>query len=362
MKLTALNAIHKKLNAKMVPFAGYEMPVQYAGIIAEHERVRSSAGLFDVSHMGEFWVEGPQALEFVEYATVNNVAALEKGQVQYSCMCQADGGIVDDLLVYRFADRFLLVVNASNIEKDWAHLSKIAENFDVQLNNASDEIALLALQGPQSRNILDKLTTAKLESLDFYHFGIGEVDGLTMIISRTGYTGELGYELYHDPKDSEQLWNAIMSAGEEFGIAPIGLGARDTLRLEMKYCLYGNDITESTTPLEARLAWAVDLEHHDFLGKAALLKQKETGIRRYLVAFKVLGRGLPRKNYEIFNDNEPVGIVTSGGQSPSLRQGIGLAYINKPHHKINTELELDIRGRRIGIVVVKPPFVKKNTS
>lgn len=359
MKLTAFNAIHKALNAKMVPFAGYEMPIQYEGIIAEHQKVRNAAGLFDVSHMGEFWVNGPQALEFVEYATVNNVAGMEKGQVQYSCMCLEDGGIVDDLLVYRFADRFLLVVNASNLEKDLKHLSAIAENFDVELQNASDEIALLALQGPQSQKILDKLTSANLNALEFYHFGIGTVEALTMIISRTGYTGELGYELYHDPADSEKLWKALMAAGEEFDLAPVGLGARDTLRLEMKYCLYGNDINETTTPLEARIGWAVDLNHADFLGRDALVKQKEAGLNRFLVAFKVTDRGLPRNGYEIFNGDDKVGVVTSGGQSPSLKHGIGLAYIDKPHHKVNTELQLDVRGRQIGIVIVKPPFINK---
>ncbi|MCF7905566.1 MAG: glycine cleavage system aminomethyltransferase GcvT, partial [Candidatus Marinimicrobia bacterium] len=310
MKKTALHAIHTSLNAKMVPFAGFEMPIQYEGIMAEHERVRSAAGLFDVSHMGEFWVAGPEAETFVDYATVNNVASLSKGQVQYSCMCLEDGGIVDDLLVYKFADRFLLVVNASNIVKDWEHLSRLAKDFDVTLNNASDEISLLALQGPRSKDTLNKLTAANLDSLDFYHFGIADVDGMAMIVSRTGYTGELGYELYHDPKDAVQLWQAIMKAGEEFGIGPVGLGARDTLRLEMKYCLYGNDIDETTSPLEARIGWAVDLDHNDFCGKDALLAQKEAGIDRFLVAFKMKERGLPRNKYEIFNADQKVGVVT----------------------------------------------------
>lgn len=357
MKKTALHAIHNSLNAKMVPFAGYEMPIQYEGIIAEHERVRSSAGLFDVSHMGEFWVEGSEAEEFVDYATVNNVAKLNKGQVQYSCMCLEDGGIVDDLLVYKFADRFLLVVNASNISKDWDHLTRLAKKFDVSMNNASDEISLIALQGPRSKDILNKLTSANLDSLDFYHFGIADVDGLTMIVSRTGYTGELGYELYHDPNDAEQLWSTIMKAGEEFGIGPVGLGARDTLRLEMKYCLYGNDIDETTSPLEARIGWAVDLDHTYFCGKDALLAQKEKGLGRFLVAFKMKERGLPRNKYEIFNGEEKVGHVTSGGQSPTLKQGIGLAYIDKPHHKIGTELQIDIRRKKLGIEIIKPPFV-----
>ena len=363
MKLTAFNAIHKSLNAKMVPFAGYEMPVQYEGIIAEHEKVRKGAGLFDVSHMGEFWVTGKQALNFVEYATANNVASLKKGQVQYSTMCLENGGIVDDLLIYRFADRFLLVVNASNLEKDWNHLSELVTKFqDVQLTNGSDGIALLALQGPESKNILSKLTSANLDELEFYHFGIGDVSGLPMIVSRTGYTGELGYELYHDPEESEKLWSALMEAGEEYGISPIGLGARDTLRMEMKFCLYGNDIDETTTPLEARLGWATDLEHGDFLGRDALIKQKEAGISRFLVAFEMLERGLPRQGYEIYAGDKKVGAVTSGGQSPSLKKGIGLAYIDKPHQKVNTELNIEIRGRRLAIKVVKPPFINKKTG
>ena len=363
MKLTAFNAIHKSLNAKMVPFAGYEMPVQYEGIIAEHEKVRKGAGLFDVSHMGEFWVTGKQALNFVEYATANNVASMEKGQVQYSTMCLENGGIVDDLLIYRFADRFLLVVNASNLEKDWNHLSELVTKFqDVQLTNGSDGIALLAIQGPESKNILSKLTSANLDELEFYHFGIGDVSGLPMIVSRTGYTGELGYELYHDPEESEKLWSALMEAGEEYGISPIGLGARDTLRMEMKFCLYGNDIDETTTPLEARLGWATDLEHGDFLGRDALIKQKEAGISRFLVAFEMLERGLPRQGYEIYAGDKKVGAVTSGGQSPSLKKGIGLAYIDKPHQKVNTELNIEIRGRRLAIKVVKPPFINKKTG
>jgi len=362
MKLTAFHSIHNSLGAKMVPFAGFEMPIQYEGIIAEHERVRNHAGLFDVSHMGEFWVSGPQALEFVEYATANNVASLSTGQIQYSTMCLEDGGIVDDLLVYRFKDRFMLVVNASNLEKDFLHLAAIAKNYDVQIQDGSDGIALLALQGPEAKNIMAKITTASLDNLDFYHFGIGSVAGFDMIISRTGYTGEMGFELYHDPVDSEELWQVIMDAGEEFKIAPIGLGARDTLRLEMKFCLYGNDIDETTTPLEARLSWAVDLDNGDFLGRDALLKQKETGIKRFLVAFEMLDRGLPRNGYNLFSGSERVGIVTSGGQSPTLKKGIGLAYVDKPYHKLNTELQIDMRGRRLNVKIIKPPFINKKTS
>ena len=362
MKQTAFDSIHRSLDAKMVPFAGYEMPIQYEGILAEHERVRNHAGLFDVSHMGEFWVLGAQALEFIEYATTNNVASMEVGQVQYSTMCLENGGIVDDLLIYRFIDRFMLVVNASNLEKDFKHLAGLARKFDVQLSNASDSVALLALQGPASKKILSKITAANLDNLQFYHFGIAEVAGISMILSRTGYTGELGYELYHDPVEAESLWKAIMEAGEEYNIAPIGLGARDTLRLEMKFCLYGNDIDETTTPLEARLNWAVDLNNGDFLGRAALIKQNELGLNRFLVAFEMLDRGLPRHGYEIFSGAERVGVVTSGGQSPTLKKAICLAYINKPHHKVHTELSIDIRGRKLAIRVVKPPFVNKKTS
>ena len=362
MKQTAFHAIHESLKAKMVPFAGYEMPIQYEGIIAEHESVRNSAGLFDVSHMGEFWVEGPQALEFVEYATVGNVAGMEKGQVQYSMMCLEDGGIVDDLLIYRFEDRFMLVVNASNIDKDLTHLANLSRDFDVELKNASDGVALLALQGPKAKDILSKVTIADLEKLSFYHFGISNVAGVDVILSRTGYTGELGYELYHDPEGSEQLWKALMEAGEADDLKPVGLGARDTLRLEMKFCLYGNDITEDTHPLEARLGWAVDLEGSDFHGKAAILEKKAAGIGRFLVAFEMLERGLPRNGYEIYSGDERVGQVTSGGQSPTLKKGIGLAYVNKPHHKIGTELQLEVRGKRLAMQIIKPPFVNKKTG
>ena len=361
MKPTAFTEIHKALNAKMVPFAGYEMPIQYEGILAEHVQVRNSAGLFDVSHMGEFWVKGPDALKFVEYATTNNVSSLANGQVQYSTMCFENGGIVDDLLVYRYPDQFLLVVNASNMQKDWDHLNQLAADFDVKLTDASNDTSLLALQGPLSQEILQKLTETDLDQLSFYHFIEGLVDCMPMIISRTGYTGELGYELYHEHKHSEALWHALMAAGGS-ALKPVGLGARDTLRLEMKFCLYGNDINETTNPLEARLAWVVDLEKGDFCGREAILKKKEAGITRFLVAFEMVDRGLPRPGYELFAGDTRVGVVTSGGQSPTLKKGIGLAYVEKAHAKIGTELELDVRNRRLAVKVVKPPFINKKTS
>ncbi len=361
MKQTAFTEIHRALHAKMVPFAGYEMPIQYEGILAEHEQVRTAAGLFDVSHMGEFWVNGPDALAFVEYATTNNVSSLTPGQVQYSTMCLENGGIVDDLLVYRYPDQFMLVVNASNMEKDWNHLSRLAEKFEVKLTDASDATSLLALQGPLSQKILQSLTDTDLEGLEFYHFVEGLVDGLPMIISRTGYTGELGYELYHEPKHSITLWKSLIEAGGQ-DLKPVGLGARDTLRLEMKFCLYGNDINETTSPLEARLGWVVDLENGDFCGRDALLKQKETGISRFLVALEMIDRGLPRPDYELFVQDSKVGFVTSGGQSPTLKKGIGLAYVDKAHSKIGSALELEVRSRRLAAKVVKPPFIDKKTS
>lgn len=362
MQQTPFTDLHRQLGAKLVEFAGYEMPIQYTGIVAEHLAVRESAGLFDVSHMGEFWVEGPQALEFVDYATTNNVRELGIGQVQYSVMCTEKGGIVDDLLVYRFADRFMLVVNASNIDKDWNHLVGLQDEFEVTLYNASQETGLLALQGPNSRAILRALMEETLDDLEFYHFLESKVDGMPMIISRTGYTGELGYELYHDPQYSKQLWEALMKAGESYGLQPVGLGARDTLRMEMKFCLYGNDIDDSTTPLEARLAWVVDLNGPEFVGQSVLQKQKAEGIKRFLVAFKMQERGLPRHGYPLQVDGEIVGEVTSGGQSPSLQTGIGLGYVRKPHHKVGTQLQVDIRGRLLNAEIVKPPFIKKQTA
>ena len=362
MKLTAFNHIHKALQAKMVPFAGYEMPIQYEGIIAEHEQVRNAAGLFDVSHMGEFWVSGPQALAFVEYATTNNVTGLAIGQVQYSTMCLENGGIVDDLLVYRFGDRFMLVVNASNMDKDWTHLQGLSKKYDVHLQNASDKTALLALQGPLSKQILAALTPVALDHLEFYHFVEASVAGMPMLISRTGYTGELGYELYHDPQYAEVLWQALMAAAPADTLKPVGLGARDTLRMEMKFCLYGNDINETTTPLEARLAWVVDLNKGDFCGRDAILEQKAAGVSRYLVAFEMLDRGLPRPGYELFLNEAQVGTVTSGGQSPTLKKGIGLAYVDVPHQKAGTLLEIDIRGRRLPVRLIQPPFINKKTN
>ncbi len=357
---TAFYEKHAALGAKIVPFAGYLMPIQYSGIIEEHRRVREGVGVFDVSHMGEFIVKGPDAEAFLNLITVNDVSALAIGQVQYSAMCYPDGGIVDDLLVYRFADHFMMVVNGSNIEKDfnWAKSKLIA---GVDLKNISDQTALLAIQGPQVFATLQPLTDVKLKDVPFYHFTEGKLAGIDMIISRTGYTGEKGFELYHDPKHSDKLWNAIFKAGEPFDIQPIGLGARDTLRLEMKYCLYGNDIDQTTNPLEAGLGWITKLDKGDFIAKDVLLRVKAEGLKRKLIAFEMTEKGIPRHGYKLFAGDEEVGLVTSGTQSPTLTKGIGMGYVKTEYSKTETELELDARGRRLKIKIIKPPFVPANT-
>ncbi len=361
MKRTPFYNYHKQLGARLVEFGGYEMPISYGSIIEEHLAVRQRAGLFDVSHMGEFVIHGSQAAEFVQYATINDINKLKPGQVQYSAMCLENGGIVDDLLVYRFDNHFMLVVNAANIEKDYAHLRRIAESFEVHVENRSVETALLALQGPKSKQILQSLVGAVLDGLPYYHFAEAEINGNPVIISRTGYTGELGYEIYHDPDCAPWLWESLMEAGQTRGMVPAGLGARDTLRLEMKYCLYGNDIDETTTPLEARLGWITSLEKGPFVGREALERQKAERPKRYLVAFEMLSGGIPRHGYDIFKDGERVGQVTSGGQSPVLRRGIGMAYVAVPHHKIGTKLEINIRGKHYQAEIIKPPFIKETS-
>jgi len=359
-KETPFYAKHVAAGAKIAPFAGYLMPIQYSGIIEEHKKVRESVGVFDVSHMGEFKVSGPDAEAYLNRLTVNDVSRLEVGQVQYSAMCYPDGGIVDDLLVYRFADHFMMVVNASNIDKDfaWAEENRLA---NMQLENQSDEIGLLAIQGPQAFDTLQKLTEVRLDDIPFYHFTEGQLAGIEMIISRTGYTGEKGFELYHDPQHSLRLWETIFEAVAEFDIQPVGLGARDTLRMEMKYCLYGNDIDQTTHPLEAGLGWITKLKKGEFISSDVLRKVKEEGIQRKLVAFRMLERGIPRHEYPILVDGKVVGKVTSGTQSPSLGVGIGLGYVEKPFSKIGSEIQLDVRGRKLRAEIIKPPFVPSHT-
>ena len=362
MKRTAFFSIHQRLGAKIVPFAGYEMPVQYAGIIEEHKSVRQHVGMFDVSHMGEFEISGKDARALVQQVTTNDASKLTAGKIQYSAMCYPDGGIIDDLLVYNFGDRFMLVVNASNISKDFEWIRSQIGTLDVQLVDKSDSISLLAVQGPQSLATLQKISSVDLSSLVYYSFTRGKIAGTEMIISRTGYTGELGFELYFDSSTAtaETVWNAIMEAGKEFSIKPIGLGARDTLRLEMGFCLYGNDIDQTTNPLEAGLGWITKFDKGNFSGKEAILKTKQEGLKRKLVGF-VMGeeRAFPRHGYEIQDNHAPVGNVTSGTVSPVLEKGIGMGYVRSDIAQAETPIAVLIRGKSVGGKIVKMPFIQK---
>lgn len=353
---TAFYDKHVENGAKIVEFAGYDMPVQYGSMIEEHKRVRDTVGVFDVSHMGELEVKGEKALEYIQKITLNDASKLSPGQAQYSAMCKPDGGIVDDLLVYCRKDDYLLVINASNIDKDfaWAKENIIA---GAELTNKSDEYSQLAVQGPDSILTLQKLTEFKLDEIEYYTFVEGKLADVEMIISRTGYTGETGFELYFNRDHSTKVWEAIFEAGKTYDIAPIGLGARDSLRLEKCFALYGNDIDETTSPLEARLGWITKFDKGDFNGKEFLLKQKEAGITRRLSGFILEGKGFPRHGYDVYSGSKKVGHVTSGTVSPILNQGIGMAYLDKPYDKLETTIEIDIRGRKIPAKVVKMPFL-----
>jgi aminomethyltransferase len=356
LKRTPLHDEHVALGGKIVPFAGFEMPVQYDGITAEHRRVRESAGLFDVSHMGEFEVRGPEAEALVRRLGVNDVSRLEVGQAQYSALCLDDGGILDDLIVYRFADRYMLVVNASNRQKDLAWVMRHAEGFDAEVVDRSDELALLAIQGPRAREIVRALTDTDLEGIGYYRFAEGEVAGVPAVISRTGYTGEDGFELYVAADDVVPLWRTLLETGAESGIGPAGLGARDSLRLEMGYALYGNDLDEDHTPLEAGLGWIVKLDDRDFLGAEALRRQKEAGVERKLVGLLLEERGFPRAGYTIVADGSEVGVVTSGIVSPSLGVGIAMGYVRADLAAPGSEVAVRIRDRDIPARVQRPPF------
>lgn len=360
MKHTPFHDIHVRLGAKMVEFAGYSMPIQYKGIIAEHKRVRETVGVFDVTHMGEFEVRGTDAFAFVQRMTTNDVTKLSEGDVQYSTMCYDNGGIVDDLLVYHCGDYVQLVVNASNLEKDFNWLRDHISG-DVQLVDRSDETALLAVQGPRSADTLRKITDIPVDEMKYYTFRRGKVAGIDCLLSRTGYTGELGFELYFpaDRELGEKMWNAIFDAGAEFGIEPIGLGARDTLRLEVGFCLYGNDIDQDTNPLEAKLGWITKLQKGDFVGRDALLAAKEAGLKRTLVGLTVEGRAVPRHGYEIAVGDEVCGHVTSGTMSPLLEKGIAMAYVPVEHAAEGGTVDVLIRNQPVQATIVKPPFVKK---
>lgn len=359
MNKTALYDKHVSLGAKIVPFAGFDMPVQYSGVTEEHFAVREKVGIFDVSHMGQFFVEGPSATDLLQFVGTNNVDSLENGKAQYTCLPNGNGGIVDDLIVYKMADeKYFVVVNASNIEKDWNHISKHNEKFGAKLTNASDEMSLIAIQGPKATETLQKLTETNLSEIPYYHFTEGKIAGFDdVIISNTGYTGSGGFEIYFKNENAVKIWEAITEAGEEFGLIPCGLASRDTLRLEKGFCLYGNDIDDSTSPLEAGLGWITKFEK-DFVDKEVLAKQKEEGITRKLVGFEMQEKAIPRHDYLVVDaEGNEIGKVTSGTMSPMKKIGIGLAYVAKPHFKIDSEIFIQIRNKNIPAKVVKLPFV-----
>ena len=361
MKTTPFTEKHIALGAKMHEFAGYNMPIEYSGIIDEHLTVCRAVGVFDVSHMGEFWVKGPNALPFLQKVTSNDVSALVPGKVQYSCFPNETGGIVDDLLVYQYEpEKYLLVVNAANMEKDWNWC--VSHNTEgAELENASDRMAQLAVQGPLAIQTLQKLTPIDLSAIPYYHFTHGEFAGEPdVIISNTGYTGAGGFELYFYPEAAQKIWDAVFEAGAEFGIKPAGLGARDTLRLEMGFCLYGNDLDDTTSPIEAGLGWITKfVEGKNFINRPQLERQKKEGVTRKLVGFEMIDRGIPRHGYQLYTtEGELIGSVTSGTMSPMRKIGIGMGYVKPEYAKPGTEICVDMRGRKLKARVVKPPFRK----
>jgi len=360
MKKTKFYSIHEKLGAKIVDFAGYKMPVQYSSIIAEHKTVRNAVGVFDVSHMGEIFIRGNKALDFIQHITVNDASLLMNGRVQYSAMCYNDGGIVDDLLVYRINEKeFLLVVNASNKDKDFNWM-KENNLFGVEITDESDDYSLLAVQGPNSRNVVQKICNKQLD-LEYYHFFFAKVAGIDMIVSRTGYTGELGYELYFkgNEADAEKVWNALFESGKTQGIQPVGLGARDSLRLEMGYCLYGNDIDQTTNTLEAGLGWITKLKKPEFIAKDVLLKVKGEGLKRKLIPMVSDEKAFPRHGYDLSVDGKVVGHITSGTVSPILDKAIALGYVESDYSKEGNRVNFLIRGKEVPAIVTELPFVKK---
>lgn len=360
MKNTALTETHIALGAKMVPFAGYNMPVSYDGVNTEHETVRKGVGVFDVSHMGEFLIEGPKALELIQKVTSNDASKLTVGKAQYSYLPNETGGIVDDLIVYRIKDEtYLLVVNASNIEKDWTHISKYNEDIAADMRNISEGFSLLAIQGPKAIEAMQSLTSVDLEAIKFYNFVIADFAGIDyVIISATGYTGSGGFEIYCKNTEVQQIWDKVFEAGADFDIKPIGLGARDTLRLEMGYCLYGNDIDDKTSPFEAGLGWITKFTK-DFVNSDALAKEKEEGASRKLIGFELDDRGIPRQDYDIVDQQgKKIGAVTSGTMSPSLNKGIGLGYVSSDLSNPGNKIYIQIRKNKVPATIVKLPFYK----
>jgi aminomethyltransferase len=364
MKNTPFTKFHQGAGARMVPFAGFNMPVEFSGITEEHITVRKGVGVFDVSHMGEFWVTGPSSFEFLQYITSNDISALFDGKIQYSCFPNGKGGIVDDLLVYRFSpDKYLLVVNASNIEKDWEWCVENGARFGLvpgrDLINVSDDMAQLAIQGPLALKAMQKLTTIPVEDMEYYTFRVIEFAGINdVLFSTTGYTGAGGCEIYVKSEDGPKLWEAVFEAGKEFDIKPVGLGARDTLRLEMGFCLYGNDINDQTSPIEAGLGWITKFsDSKEFIDKDLLFRQKDQGVEKRLKGFVMTDRGIPRQHYEVVNDlGELIGEVTSGTMSPMMKQGIGMAYLKKGYWKPDTEIFIKIRNKDIKAKVVNLPI------
>ncbi len=364
LKKTPLNQIHRNLGGKMVEFGGWDMPVQYlAGTMTEHLRTRTSAGLFDVSHMGEIHVDGAEAIAFVNSLTTNDVTKLVDGQAHYSALTNENGGVVDDLLVYRFAEnKLFLVVNAGTSEKDWDWISSRRGDFDVDLRHASDEYCQIAIQGPKALDILQQLTLTELDEIKYYHFTTGEVDGVASIISRTGYTGEDGFEVYADAERAVQLWNKMLEVGEygtENGILPCGLAARNTLRLESAMSLYGHELSDEITPLEAGLGWICKLQKGDFTGREVLLKQKAEGLKHKLVGFEMSDRGIARDGFDVYVNDEKVGYVSSGSPAPFLKKNIGLAFVPVELAKIGQEIKIDVRGKHLAAQIVPTPFYKR---
>src|SRR5579859_6241693 len=360
LKRTPLYDEHRALDARLVEFSGWEMPVQYSSILEEHRAVRTRAGLFDVSHMGEFRVEGPDALVYLQYLVPNDVSKLAIHQALYTQLCLPDAGTIDDLLIYRLDEnRYMMVVNAGNIDKDFAWAEQHSRRFDVRLTNRSDETGLLALQGPEAQNILQPLTEVDLGSIRYYHFDTGKVDGIECIISRTGYTGEDGFELYCSSADVVKLWRDLLVAGKERGLLPTGLGARDTLRLEAGYCLYGHELDETTNPLEASLGWTVKLNKGEFIGHDALAKIKEQGVKRKLIGIEMVERGVCRGGYAIYADGQQIGALTSGAPGPTLNKNIGMGYVEAAYAVPGASVSIDIRGKQTRAQIVVLPFYKR---
>lgn len=362
LKRTPLYEIHSKYKGKIIDFAGWELPVQYEGIIQEHETVRNAAGLFDVSHMGEIEVKGKDALRCLQYLVTNDVSKLEKNGVMYSFMCYEDGGVVDDILIYKFdEDYFYLVVNASNVDKDYEWIVKNKRNFDVDIHNISSDVAEVALQGPKAQDILQKLVDFDLNEIGFFKLRRDVlIDGIKCLISRTGYTGEDGFEIYTDNENIATIWEKIMEAGEEYGIKPVGLGCRDTLRFEANLPLYGNELSKEITPLEAGYGYFVKLDKENFIGKEALLKQKTEGLKRKIVGFEMIERGIPRHGYEVAVNGEKIGFVTTGYFSPTLQKSIGLALIDAKYADLGLKIDIMIRNKQVKAEIINKVFYKKN--